>query len=124
MPASPRPDRPSSLRPASPPKRRCPLAVVERLLAEDYSLRDLSGIVLTDQVIAAQALRQANSTAFGGERWKDPRGSVQELTASLTPGNLIKRSAVRTLGLGPTQAASIIERVPDCLAQARELTVK
>ncbi len=45
--------------------------VIEITSHEDFSLRDLSDIVLTDQVIAAQVLRQANSAAFGGERSVD-----------------------------------------------------
>ncbi len=35
---------------------------------ENYSLNDLSKVILTDQVIAAHVLKQANSALFGGER--------------------------------------------------------
>lgn len=41
--------------------------ILEITRREDYSLRDLSTVILTDQVIAAQILKQANSAFYGSE---------------------------------------------------------
>jgi len=47
--------------------------VLEISRRENYSLRDLGDAIITDQVIAAQVLKLANTGAYGGER---PVGSL------------------------------------------------
>ena len=58
--------------------------ILEITSHDDFSLRDLSDIVITDQIIAAQVLRQANSAAFGGERRVDSLPLAIQRLGSMT----------------------------------------
>ncbi len=68
-------------------------SVVDKILEitrrEDYSLRDLSAVILTDQVIAAQILKQANSAFYGSERHIDSLPLAVQRLGSQAVTNLV-----------------------------------
>jgi len=63
--------------------------VLEITRRDDFSLRDLSDVILADQVIAAQVLKQANSAAFGGERYIDSLPLAVQRLGSQAVTNLV-----------------------------------
>jgi HD-like signal output (HDOD) protein len=63
--------------------------VLETVRRENFSLRDLGGVILTDQVIAARVLKLANSGAFGGHRPIDSLPLAVQRLGSQAVANLV-----------------------------------
>ena len=74
--------------------------VMEITQRENYSLRDLSNVILTDQVIAAQVLKQANSLAFGGGREIDSMPLALQRLGSETITNIVFALSLQSMSSG------------------------
>jgi HD-like signal output (HDOD) protein len=63
--------------------------VLETVRRENFSLRDLGQVILTDQVIAARVLKLANSGAYGGLRQIDSLPVAVQRLGSQAVANLV-----------------------------------
>jgi HD-like signal output (HDOD) protein len=71
--------------------------VMEVTQQENYSLRDLSNVILTDQVIAAQVLKFANSALFSGDRQVDSLPMAVQRLGSETVTSLVFSLSVQSM---------------------------
>jgi len=74
--------------------------VMEITGREDYSLRDLSDAILTDQVIAAQLLKQANSALYGGERYIASLPEAVQRLGSETVTTIVLSLSLQSMRVG------------------------
>jgi HD-like signal output (HDOD) protein len=74
--------------------------VMEITRREDFSLRDLSDVILTDQVIAAQVLKHANSAAYGSERTIDSMPMAVQRLGSENVTNIVFALSLQSMRSG------------------------
>ena len=67
---------------------------------DDYSLRDLSEVIITDQVITAQLLKHANSAFYNRGRTIDSISMVVQLLGAQTVTNLVLTLSLRSVVTG------------------------
>lgn len=85
--------------------------VIELTRNEDFSLRDLGNLILTDQAIAARLLRYANSAFYSSERGVDSLAlAVQRLGADEVV-NIVLAATLQTRRLGTDHFAAEKQRL-------------
>ncbi|MBS1809440.1 MAG: HDOD domain-containing protein [Acidobacteria bacterium] len=67
---------------------------------DDYSLRDLSEVIITDQVITAQLLKHANSAFYNRGRTIDSISMAVQLLGAQTVTNLVLTLSLRSVVTG------------------------
>jgi HD-like signal output (HDOD) protein len=67
---------------------------------EDFSLRDLSEVIVTDQVITAQLLKHANSAYYNRGRTIDSVGMAVQLLGAQTVTNLVLTLSLKSVVAG------------------------
>jgi HD-like signal output (HDOD) protein len=79
-------------------------AVVNKVLEitrrADYAVRDLSDVILTDPVIAAQVLKHANSAFYSGERQINSILMAIQRLGSQSVANIVLVLALQSVGAG------------------------
>ncbi len=73
--------------------------VMEITQRDNYSLRDLSNVILTDQVIAAQLLKHANSAAYASARTIDSMPMAVQHLGSETVVNIVFALSVQSASI-------------------------
>jgi HD-like signal output (HDOD) protein len=99
--------------------------VMEITQRENYSLGSLSNVIMTDQTLAAQLLKQANSSAWAGEREINSiRAAIQRLGAQAVV-NLTPAISLHSAGQGRDiflrQRKQIWQHSLACALMARNL---
>lgn len=101
--------------------------VMEITRRENYSLRDLSDVILTDQVITAQVLKQANSAAYAGARAIDSMPMAVQHLGSETVINIVFTLSVQSAntdrGLFLETKRQLWEHASGCALVARVIAL-
>ena len=74
--------------------------VLEITRKPDFSLRDLSNVIVTDQVITAQRLRHANSAYYGSSQEIKTSHQAVKLLGSQAVTNIVLALSLRSVGGG------------------------
>ena len=85
--------------------------VLEMTQRENYSLRDLSEVILTDAVIAAGVLKQANSAYYASERYIDSLPMAVQRLGSETVTNMVFALSLQSLSTRHDQFVELKKRL-------------